>query len=126
VQKPSLWRNSVAHHTLSSYYRSLFAVLSSQLHAEQRHAGGLQGLLALLRAVPMMLVAVQEHAERQGISLAEHLGLHASGGSARQWSVSSGAASLSVADPGTARSGARECAAPASAGGGAPALEVVQ
>jgi hypothetical protein len=123
AQRPTIWRKSVKHHMLSSYYSSLFAVLSSQLHERTRHDGGLQGLLELLRAVPMMRVVMKEHAERQGISLAERLGLRALGGSARRTTVSATSALTSVSnlEPGSARSGAGADQVPHSAHGEAAA-----
>ena len=74
MQKPGFWAKSIKHHMLSSYYAALFAVISSQLHASKRHDNGVQGLLDLLRDVPIVRVAVKEHADENEIALAERLG----------------------------------------------------
>lgn len=71
LQRP--FRKSLKHHLLSSYYASLFAVVSSQLRARKRHDDGVQGLLELLRDVPIMRVALKEHAEANDASLAKRL-----------------------------------------------------
>jgi hypothetical protein len=68
------WRKSIKHHLLSSYYASLFAVVSSQLRKRKRHDDGTQGLLELLRDVPIMRVALKEHADAHHIALAKRLG----------------------------------------------------
>jgi hypothetical protein len=111
VPLQSPWGKSVGHHLLSSYYRSLFAVVSNQLDASVRHDDGLEGLLSLLQDVPMMRVAVKEHAEQQGISLAERLGL-GDQGSARHSIDSAGRGARSAR---SARANALYEAAPASA-----------
>lgn len=60
VQNPV--SHSLINHTNSSYHNALFSVLSAQLHASQRHADGIEGLLALLQDIPIIGAALQRHA----------------------------------------------------------------
>jgi hypothetical protein len=60
LQNP--FTHSLENHTNASYHKALFSVLFAQLHSSQRHADGIEGLIALLQDVPLIGVALQRHA----------------------------------------------------------------
>ena len=47
MQNP--FSKSVAHHMLASYHHALFGVLTAQLERERQRAGGIEGLMHLLK-----------------------------------------------------------------------------
>lgn len=71
VQNP--FSGSVEQHMNQSYHEALCAVVSAQLEARQRHADGTQGLLSLLRDLPVMREAVDKHARAHGIPFAQRM-----------------------------------------------------
>ena len=66
-------RKSVMDHFVTRYYAALRKVLTNQVETRTRGAGGVEGLLQLLQSLPVARTALKEHAQQQGISLAEQL-----------------------------------------------------
>jgi hypothetical protein len=55
----------VKHHFTRAYHEALLSIVTSQLDASRSHADGLQGLLALLKEVPLVQEALQARASAE-------------------------------------------------------------